>query len=380
MGTTALDRDDAAIHISEFVAGYASAATRAAYGSDLSLWLAHCRGQSCGLFEVRRADIESYARQLETRGLAPATVNRRLATITGFYRWALDEGLVTGTRRETSVVLGARPSHPGPPCLAPSSRTGSTRPRRRAATCTRWRACSRSTGCASAKSAARMSATWPRTAGTTRLNIVGKGDKPAVIPLPPRTVAAVEPIVAGRTTGPLLLTGAGTRMNRPAAARIVARLARRIGCGKHITPHSLRHSAITAAITSLNAGVTARRAGVRPPRRPPHHRPVRPCPTPPGPARLLRGHAVRRRRRLTWLLEQRTDVAVARQNPHDLQRLDLRAVDHQIRMDRPHLQRLISQVATLMPNPGCWARRRIADRNSSSMRAAADWSSRAIQT
>ena len=44
-------------------------------------------------------------------------------------------------------------------------------------------------------------------------------------------------------------------MNRPAAARIVARLARRIGCGKHITPHSLRHSAITAA---LNAGVSLR--------------------------------------------------------------------------------------------------------------------------
>jgi hypothetical protein len=44
-------------------------------------------------------------------------------------------------------------------------------------------------------------------------------------------------------------------MNRPAAARIVTRLARRIGCSKHFTPHSLRHSAITAV---LNAGVSLR--------------------------------------------------------------------------------------------------------------------------
>jgi integrase/recombinase XerD len=96
MGSTSDGCDGAVMQLTEFVAGYASAATRAAYRSDLSLWLAHCQGQGRGLFEVRRADIEGYARRLEADGLAPATVNRRLATITGFYRWALDEGLVVG--------------------------------------------------------------------------------------------------------------------------------------------------------------------------------------------------------------------------------------------------------------------------------------------
>ncbi len=91
---------------------------------------------------------------------------------------------------------------------------------------------------------------WHRT-----LTIRGKGDKPAVVPLPPRTIASLDPLVTGRDAGPLLLTRAGTRMNRPAAARIVARLTRAIGCTKHITPHSLRHSAIAAA---LNAGVSLR--------------------------------------------------------------------------------------------------------------------------
>jgi integrase len=87
------------------------------------------------------------------------------------------------------------------------------------------------------------------------LSIVGKGDKPAVVPLPPRTAYAVAAAIDGRETGPLVLTRCGTRMNRAAAARTVARLARDAGIGKHITPHSLRHSAITAA---LNAGVSLR--------------------------------------------------------------------------------------------------------------------------
>ena len=114
------DRTHAVRHVNEFVAGYASAATRAAYASDLSLWLAYCRGQSRGLFEVRRADIEGYARHLEATGLAPATVNRRLATITGFYRWALDEELVMGNPAG-NVRRPRRPwTRPVRPCHARS--------------------------------------------------------------------------------------------------------------------------------------------------------------------------------------------------------------------------------------------------------------------
>ena len=77
------DCASAVVHIAEFVDGYASTATRTAYRSDLSLWAAHCHRHGDGLFEVRRADIEGYARHLETEGLAPATVNRRLARSPG---------------------------------------------------------------------------------------------------------------------------------------------------------------------------------------------------------------------------------------------------------------------------------------------------------
>ena len=46
------------------------------------------------LFAARRADIECFARDLEARGRARATVTRRLCTIAGFYRYAVEEELL----------------------------------------------------------------------------------------------------------------------------------------------------------------------------------------------------------------------------------------------------------------------------------------------
>jgi hypothetical protein len=47
----------------------------------------------------------------------------------------------------------------------------------------------------------------------------------------------------------------GSRLDRHAAGRIVRRLAKRAGIDKPISPHSLRHAAITAA---LDAGCSLR--------------------------------------------------------------------------------------------------------------------------
>jgi integrase len=91
--------------------------------------------------------------------------------------------------------------------------------------------------------------------GHRTVTIVGKGSKKAVIPLPPRVGRAIDAAVGDRHSGPVMLTHAGNRMNRHAATRIVRRLAKAAGVTKHITPHSLRHSFITAA---LDAGVPLR--------------------------------------------------------------------------------------------------------------------------
>ena len=60
----------------------------------LRQFAAWCRQHDTGLFGARRADIESSARDLEARRRARATVTRRLCTIAGFYRHAVEEDLL----------------------------------------------------------------------------------------------------------------------------------------------------------------------------------------------------------------------------------------------------------------------------------------------
>jgi hypothetical protein len=67
-----------------FLAGY-SGLTRDAYELDLRQYVAWCDDHNLELFGARRADIEEFARELERRGRARATVARRLCTVTSFY-------------------------------------------------------------------------------------------------------------------------------------------------------------------------------------------------------------------------------------------------------------------------------------------------------
>ena len=65
------------------------------------------------LFSVRRADIETLARELEARGRARATVTRRLCTIAGFYRYALESGQMTrGSRLRACISVGGAAVYP----------------------------------------------------------------------------------------------------------------------------------------------------------------------------------------------------------------------------------------------------------------------------
>ncbi len=76
-----------------FLAGYRGL-TREAYALDLRQFTTWCRARSLTLFAVRRADIESFASELEARGRARATVTRRLSTVAGFYKYAVEEELL----------------------------------------------------------------------------------------------------------------------------------------------------------------------------------------------------------------------------------------------------------------------------------------------
>src|SRR6476620_8454424 len=84
--------DGEKLALAGFLAGYRGA-TRDAYALDLRQFVSWCADQHLGLFSAPRADIEIYARTLEERGRARATVARRLCTVAGFYRYAEEEGL-----------------------------------------------------------------------------------------------------------------------------------------------------------------------------------------------------------------------------------------------------------------------------------------------
>ena len=81
------------IALAGLLAGYRGL-TREAYALDLRQFTTWCRARSLALFAVRRADIEGFARDLEAKGRARATVTRRLSTIAGFYKYAVEEELL----------------------------------------------------------------------------------------------------------------------------------------------------------------------------------------------------------------------------------------------------------------------------------------------
>ena len=83
-----------------FLAGY-SGLTRDAYTLDLRQYMSWCGQHGLHLFGARRADIESFGRDMEAAGRARATIARRLCTVAGFYRYAVEEDLLEHSRPRT---------------------------------------------------------------------------------------------------------------------------------------------------------------------------------------------------------------------------------------------------------------------------------------
>jgi integrase/recombinase XerD len=92
------------------------------------------------------------------------------------------------------------------------------------------------------------------------LHLVGKGDKPATMPLTVPVLRVLEACRSERTSGPLILRPmSGKPIDRRDVYRMVRRIAKAAGIPRHISPHSLRHAAITNA---LDAGVPLRDAQI----------------------------------------------------------------------------------------------------------------------
>ncbi len=203
--------------------------TREAYALDLRQFTTWCRARSVPLFAVRRADIESFARDLEARGRARATVTRRLCTIAGFYKYAVEEELLEHSpaahvrrprldyeshavgldRNELGSLLVAAGLGP-PPEHALISLLALNGLR-----------VSEATGADVEHLGLER--------GHRTLVITRKGSKVVTIPLAPRTARAIDLAAGERGDGPIVLAADGRRLDRHGAGRIVRRVARRAG-------------------------------------------------------------------------------------------------------------------------------------------------------
>jgi len=242
---------------SAFLLGY-SGSTRAAYSRDPADWFSFCADHDLDPLAASRAHVDAYARQLdEMEGRSPATVARRLSTLSGYYRYAVNEDVVA-----RNPVAAVRRPKVGTDTVS----TGLDRDELSAlvvaaqADSPRSRALVLLLGLNGLRISEVLSANvgdLDAERGHRVLRVTRKGGKQATIPLAPRTAEAVDVYVGDRTAGPLFVTATGKRWQRSEAWRTLRRLARDAVPAKagSIHPHDLRHAFVTL---SLDAGASLR--------------------------------------------------------------------------------------------------------------------------
>jgi integrase/recombinase XerD len=246
--------DPEALALGGFLAGY-SGLTREAYALDLRQYATWCTELHIRLFDSKRMHIEAFARDLEARGRSRATISRRLCTVTCFYRYAEQEGLI-----ERSPAVHVR----RPRLDYESHAVGLDRNELGAMLVAAGLAGARDHALIAllAMNGLRVSEAIGADItqlglerGHRTLTVVRKGGKTVTMPMAPRTARTVDLAIAERFDGPILLGNDNERLDRHAAARIVRRIAKAAGINKRVGPHTLRHGFITAA---LDAGVPLR--------------------------------------------------------------------------------------------------------------------------
>ena len=248
----------AAAAVVGFLARYSSTATVAAYALDLRLLFEWCAVQGLDPLGVTRTHLELFARHLEDdRGNGPSTINRRLSTLKSFYRIAeIDDYVPRSPATHLRLPLVYRDE----------TKTLGLDRTELAAILTAARASTPSDGAlitmlgllglrVSEACNVRIQDIHGMERGHRTLTLVGKGRKPATIPLPVPVALVLDAAAGDRSAGPVLLRVDGTKMDRNSAARVVVRLAKKAGIRKHLSPHSLRHAFVTAC---LDAGVPLR--------------------------------------------------------------------------------------------------------------------------
>jgi integrase/recombinase XerD len=244
--------DEAQLAVVAFLARY-SGRTLEAYRHDLRMYFQWALDNDLAVLAATRAHVELYRCSMEERGLAASTIDRRLSTVCGFYRFAHIDGRIASNPAQ----------YVRRPKVQPNEGHGMDRGELGTFlfTAERFDRAHAALAVLLGLNGLRVSeacATNIEDLGFHRghrtLKIVGKGNKPATIPLVPRTARTIDLAIAERHEGPILRRRDDQRLDRRTAHRWVRSIGKRAGLGS-VHPHMLRAGFIMAA---LDAGVPLR--------------------------------------------------------------------------------------------------------------------------
>jgi len=231
-----------------FLMQFTNKNTRAAYAVDLRIYFDWCASQGVDPLYAKRFHVQAFALHLqEQRRNGPASVQRRIGTLIGYYETAIVDGYIEAT----PMVRIRLPKIQNDPL----SRTWLNRYEM----ANLLRTAKESSGSDWAM-VALMGTIGMRVTSVCEVKIedisttpdgyrvlrfIGKGDKPSTKALPIPVVQAVDAAAAGRTSGPLCTRSGGRPRTRRSAAARLAVLAEHAGISKKVTPHVLRRSCAT---------------------------------------------------------------------------------------------------------------------------------------
>ena len=240
-----------------------SGRTHRLYSFQLREWFSWCEGHGLDpLVGVQRAHVELYIRGLGERGLMDSSVVTMMHAVRGFFRFAHIDGLVPA---DPAVYARLPKVHRDESRTQGLDRLELIRFLQVSQTITvHHGALAFLLGItalrASEAAAVRVEDYAETLRGHRVLRLVGKGNKPATMPVTVPVLRVLEACRGDRAEGPLILRPqSGNPIDRRDVYRMVARIAKAAGIPRHISPHSLRHAAITNA---LDAGVPLRDAQI----------------------------------------------------------------------------------------------------------------------
>jgi site-specific recombinase XerD len=229
---------------------HGSVNTRAAYRNDLARFVSWAAESGRSTMGATPADIDDYRAQCEQHGASPATINRRLAAVGSFFRFATASGELLENPVDTVARADQRSS----------SATVQLDPVGRVAV---WQAAA-SLGAKTASLVALLLHDGLKVGEILQLDVddlQGSPDDLTVdldrrgrrhtIELDERTAAVIDDYRGERTDGPLLLGDSPTRqqsrLTRFGADYLIKRTGQEAGLAEPLTANTLRRSHVASA-------------------------------------------------------------------------------------------------------------------------------------